>query len=217
MHDFYQLNIMTLTSDLEQFKHNTQRLMDASEVGDLDAVTRLIPVSDPKAKDSAALRLAARNGHLEYVKLLIPVSEPKINSSDSLLWAAVGGHTAIVKLLIPVSDPKANDSQALQFAASNGILECVKLLVPHSDPKARNSTALKWALRSDADNIGCVKFLLPYSDYNFVLTNTVLLDSERQLLQQCVDEYEAVQQQKRLQTRVEPCLKQASHHTKRKM
>ena len=94
MHDFYQLNIMTLsseTSDLQQVKHNTQRLMDASEVGDLDAVKRLIPVSDPKSKDSAALRLAARNGHLERVKLLIPVSEPKINSSDSLLWAAFLG------------------------------------------------------------------------------------------------------------------------------
>jgi hypothetical protein len=52
----------------------------------------LIPVSDPKAYNSFALRLAANNGHTEIVKLLIPVSDCKDVDSDALRWAASNGH-----------------------------------------------------------------------------------------------------------------------------
>jgi ankyrin repeat protein len=50
--------------------------------------------------------LAATKGHLEIVKLLIPVSDPKAGGSYALRLAAENGHLEIVKLLIPVSDPE---------------------------------------------------------------------------------------------------------------
>ena len=76
--------------------------------------------ADPKAYDSEALLVAARQGHLAIVKLLLPVSDQKALESLALRWAARHGHLAIVKLLLPVSDPKAYESAALRWAARNG-------------------------------------------------------------------------------------------------
>lgn len=100
--------------------------------------------------------------------------------------------------------------------AKNGHIEIVKLLIPFSDVKAIDSIALKWALRSDIGNIECVKLLIPHSDYNLVLMDTSLSNSERQLLQHCVNEYEVMQQQERLQASIEPLLNE-QHSAKRKM
>ena len=67
------------------------------------------------------------------MKILIPVSDPKADDSAALMYAAENGHYKCVKLLIPVSDPKADDSAALIYAAENVHYECVKLLIPVSD------------------------------------------------------------------------------------
>ena len=121
-----------------------EQLVEAAKNGDLHAVRQLLGEgTDPKAHDSQALRMAAKNGHPECVRLLIPVSDPKANDSWALYWAAANGHTACVELLIPVSAPKATNSWALRLAAIHGHTDCVRLLIPVSDPKARNS----WALR----------------------------------------------------------------------
>jgi ankyrin repeat protein len=58
----------------------------------------LLPVSDPKACNSSALRWAANNGHLEIVKLFLPVSDPKADYSEALRRATENGHLEIVKL-----------------------------------------------------------------------------------------------------------------------
>lgn len=223
--------------------YNTQLLVQASQKGDVETVKRLLPISIPKSNDNSAFRIAATFGHLEIVKLLLPVSNPKANDSEALRQASYNGYTEIVKLLIPVSDPQAEDNFSLFWAARKGYFDIVKLLIPVSDPQAADSLALEWAatfghanivealipvsnpndydkaLLCAAENecIECIKLLLPYSNYNLVLTTPVLLHSERQLLQHCIDVYEAVQQQKRLETSIEPCLQHASHHTKRKM
>lgn len=113
---------------------NTELLIEAAKQGNLDEVRRLIPLSDPKANDSLALRMAAQNGHIECVELLIPVSDPKAKDSYALRWAAQNGHVQCVELLVPISDPKADHSFALQSAVENGHTPCVDLLYPVSEP-----------------------------------------------------------------------------------
>ena len=120
-----------MKSDLDE------KLAHAAYMGSPAEMERLIAEgADPKADDSEALRLAARNGHLECVKLLIPHSDPATNDSAALRWAANYGHLECVKLLIPYSDPKADGSAALRRAAEEGHLECVRELIPYSDPEA---------------------------------------------------------------------------------
>jgi hypothetical protein len=53
-------------------------LADAAARGDAAEVKRLIPLGNPRAWDSAALRWAAYKGHAECVLLLAPVSEPGV-------------------------------------------------------------------------------------------------------------------------------------------
>lgn len=87
----------------KKIRDNTNLLFRASQHGDLDDVQRLLPLSDPKARGSEALSLAAANGHTECVKLLIPVSNPNDRYSLALQYAVMHKHIDIIKLLIPVS------------------------------------------------------------------------------------------------------------------
>lgn len=96
------MNIQQLNQ--EQIQHNTSLLIEASKRGDIDKVQQLIPVSDPKSRNSLALITAAADGYTEIVKLLIPVCDPKSNNSLALFAALKEGHTEIIKLLVPVSD-----------------------------------------------------------------------------------------------------------------
>ncbi len=83
--------------------------------------------ADPKANDSRALRMSARNGHLEMVKLLLPVSDPEADDSLALRWAAENGHLEIVELLLPHSD-HAKPLNDQGFVASSGcdlLLSCL--------------------------------------------------------------------------------------------
>ena len=98
---------------------NDHKLIEAATIGDTEEVQRLIPISDPKALDSRALRWAVHNGHAECVKLLIPVSDPKVLDSEALRWAAHNGHTECVKLLIPVSDLKVVNKLGLEISIAN--------------------------------------------------------------------------------------------------
>ena len=99
----------------------------------MNQVKRLIPVSDPKASNSLALRRAATLGYIDIVEFLIPFSDPKAKHSEALSRAAMYGHTDIVQLLLPVSDPRAKDSEALQLAAKYGNVDIINLLLPVSD------------------------------------------------------------------------------------
>lgn len=114
---------------------NTDReLVEAAKNGDVERVRRLLPVSDPKAGKSFALRLAAVNGHEECVRLLLPGSDPKAEDSQALRLAAGNGHEECVRLLLPHSDPNAENYKALRWAAENGHVECVKHLLAQSAP-----------------------------------------------------------------------------------
>ena len=125
---------LTFQEIIEVLMDKNEALRWAARKGHKEIVELLLPLSDPKAKNSEALREAAMNGHKEIVELLIPVADPKANDSEALYWAACSGHKEIVELLIPVADPKANDSEALYWAACSGRKEIVELLIPVSDP-----------------------------------------------------------------------------------
>ena len=112
---------------------HTQFLILASDYGRLEIIKDLIPISDPKANDSEALRNAANYGFKDCVKALIPVSDPKANDSEALRNAAFKGHVEIVNTLIPISDPKANHSEALIDASRNEDFPCMMALIPHSN------------------------------------------------------------------------------------
>ncbi|XGB23551.1 ankyrin repeat domain-containing protein [Streptomyces sp. II-2-2-2] len=104
----------------------------AAEEGLLNVVRKLVPLTEPRAKNSMALVCAARAGHREAVKLLLPVSDALAEHSAALYEASACGHADVVKLLIPHSDPYDKDSRALAKAAHEGHLRVVKLLLPVS-------------------------------------------------------------------------------------
>lgn len=146
---------------MSHIEDNTELLIQAAEKGDATEVQRLIPLSNPKNSDFAALRYAAAFGHTECVKLLIPVSDPGSETCYALHWAARGGHAQCVELLIPNTHPK-NGNIALRAAAESGHPECVKLLIPIGNPKDYNSLALQLAALSG--HTPCVELLYPVSD-----------------------------------------------------
>ena len=51
----------------------------AARYGHLDVIKRLVPLCDPKACDSMALREAAECGHLSVVEYLLPISDRFLN------------------------------------------------------------------------------------------------------------------------------------------
>lgn len=59
--------------------------------------------ADPRALNSCALGLAAGNGWIEAVVRLLPLSDPAANRSWALQQACLGGHEAVVEALWAVS------------------------------------------------------------------------------------------------------------------
>lgn len=153
---------------------NTLALIDAADSGQLDIVQALIPVSDPKAENSEALRLAALGGHLDVVRALIPVSDPKADHSVALASATASGSLAVVRELIPVCDPKDHGSAALRQAAECGHLDIVRELIPVSDLGYGDDAVEAAASNGHAD---VVRALLPVcnpeTDYVLVLVAAV--------------------------------------------
>ena len=87
-------------------------LMDAIDMGDIEAARVLLPASDPGART--------------------------LTGGTALIHAAESGNADAIRLLIPVSDLNARDDQgrnALQAAALNGAAECARALLPGSDAK----------------------------------------------------------------------------------
>lgn len=125
---------------MSYIEDNTRLLMYAAVRGDAVEVQRLIPISDPKAKNSEALHSAAIYGHARCVELLLPVSDLQadgdygFDGDYGLQMAARNGHSQCVELLIPIVNPKANNSYALCVAVRHGHTQCVELLYPVSEP-----------------------------------------------------------------------------------
>lgn len=119
--------------------------MVAARDGHTDKVRRLIPISDPKSNDSAALYWAAANGHAECVRLLAPVSDANSDEASPLFKSAQRGYQECVQLLLPATDP-IHYSRALDFAAMEGEAACVKILMSVVNTDER-SNALRTASR----------------------------------------------------------------------
>ncbi|MBL8297755.1 MAG: hypothetical protein JNN30_05335 [Rhodanobacteraceae bacterium] len=141
-------------------KELNQALVMAAEMGHVAAVHELIPVSEPKAHGSSALRAAAHNGHLGVLCELIPVSDPQAYESSALCGAAMRGNLDAVRVLIPVSNARA--SQALLRATQSGHIATVRELIPVSDPMAEESRALRSAARLGYSDL--VRELAPVND-----------------------------------------------------
>lgn len=173
--------------------------------GHTDIVERLISLGAPNAEYEKALWLAVEMGNFDIVKMLVGVCNPKSDNSYALQLAAREGFLDIVTLLLPLTDPLANDSLALKWATNKENIEIVKLLLPVSNPQANKSRALLSAVQNQ--NKELVRILLPVSDYVSVLKRSDIQDSPRDciLLQQCIDEYEALQQKIRLTDALTAC------------
>lgn len=167
---------------------NSKLLIQASFMGDIQAVKRLLPVSDPKFRDSSALWWAAENGHTEIVELLIPVSDPNAEKggSNPLGWAAENGNIECVKLLIPVSDATSNDNFALRLAAEYEHKEIIQLL-------------------------------LPVSDYKQAVLYMTSQNRSTTLLTQCIEEYESQLLQQKLTAELQSVADIKQSNEKRKM
>lgn len=166
-------------------------------------------------KEHSTLQEAAIHGDSERTKELISVYDPKANDSYALRLAAEHGQIECVKLLIPVSDPKAKDSEALLMAVRYGYEDIVKLLIPVSDPKANDSMALTWAVRFGYKQ--CILPLIPVSDLSWVFNN-LNKSAQKELLHQCIEEYEITQQHNRLEEQIASATNKTSVATnKRKL
>lgn len=164
MHQIHQAGT---NNDLELIKRLTATLplplsfhplVHAAQNGQLEIVKYLIPLCDPKAKNSLALRIAVQNGWIDVVKVLMPVSDIKAEKSSALIMASGKGFVEIVKELLPHSSPKAQKSRALGAAVQMGHHTCVELLYPVSHPLAAlkqlqfrfPNRPEKWQLLEDA-------------------------------------------------------------------
>lgn len=157
-------------------------LVLAAQNGQLEMVEYLIPLCDPKAKNSLALRMAVQNGWLEVVKVLMPVSDIKAEKSTALILASAKGFGEIVKELLPQSSPKAQNSRALGAAVQHGHPACVELLYPVSHPIA--------ALKK-------LKFRFPNRPEKWqVLEDLMQSERQRKLLQKVVGKPDATHTKK---------------------
>lgn len=148
------------------------QLVACADAGNLAGIERLLAqgaagcadlpsyACNPKAENSMALRMAAKNGHHECVKLLIPVSNPA-NCFSALAAAASWGRLECVVLLLPFSDESADFSSALFLAISGGHIDCAQALIPALGPKDSFNSLAFAAFHGHVEG---VKLLIPISD-----------------------------------------------------
>lgn len=170
--------------------YDSWALLLATEMGQLDMIKRLVPVSDlPNCLE--CVLVAAAEGHVEcleylvqYIEndrighralvraviknqdeclsVLLPFVDATLNDSEALFHSITGLNSSCFELLLPHSDPKAYHSRPLRAAARQGKTDFVELLIPLSDPKACDSEALRLAALRGFQQT--VKALLPFSD-----------------------------------------------------
>lgn len=137
-----------------------------------EAVALLIPLTDPAADNSAALRLAVASrprpfsswdDREECVRALLCVSDATVFNSEPLRSEIEGAmQPEVIQMLLSASDAKAGHSGALRAAARRGDPEILALLLPASDPEASQSDALMLAAK--LGHAECVELLLSASN-----------------------------------------------------
>ena len=131
-----------------------------------EAVARLIPLTDPAADNSAALRLAVASrprsscaDREACVRALLSVSDATVFNSEPLRSEIEGAmQPEVIQMLLSASDAKAAHSSALRSAARRGDPDVLALLLPVSDPEASQSDALMLAAK--LGHAECVELLL---------------------------------------------------------
>lgn len=165
---------MTTDNSLEL---NSNALTVAARDGDLEAVRRLLPISDPSVYDYLPVTWAARYGYTEILQELIPVSQIERPGAlaSLMLWTAFEGHTECLNVLTPYTATIEVDLNAVfKQAAIYGRVGILETLVPLVDPKYNHSQALTYAVmhrKSEA-----VEFLRPLSDIEGIDATQVLLE-----------------------------------------
>ena len=90
------------------------------------------------------------------MRLLLSRSDPKARDSEALRWAACNGHAECVRLLLPVSDPNGLECLALLWAAQNGCVECVRLLLPASGTLLQTDRLLDAVIEGGHANVAAL-------------------------------------------------------------
>ena len=129
-------------------------LMLAAEMGNLECLKFLLPLSNPRDHDSQALWRAADNGHVDCVNILLPLSCPP--TYNFALWKTIGsktieptGRIVCVQMLLDAIAQVGGvtvDVNLLVWAVRSQQMECLRLLLKVCDPKSDHSLALCWAL-----------------------------------------------------------------------
>ena len=120
----------------------------------------LIPFSDCRADQSAALYWAASFGHAECVKLLIPFSDCMAANSRALAAAAYGDSEDCLNLLIPVSHPLLDIEGLLDEVIEEGKSYIAQLLIDR-EPRLLDGLDLQLLLDEaiEGENASIVPFL----------------------------------------------------------
>ena len=163
----------------KQIAHNSDLLNQASANGDVDAVKRLIPISNPTANNCQPLLTAVSLGHVEIVQLLLPVSERKAILNLTVGLAIQHNQIAVLGVLLPHIQPEYLEVN-LRFAVIERNIEAIKTLVPYTSKKD-NTEGLRAAVSSIQQEIpkDIVGILLPISNYENVFVNAYDLSPHR--------------------------------------
>lgn len=98
-----QVDMVRVLAQVSQQKTIDDALIAAAINGHYECAKELVAKAS-HAQKSEALGRAALGGHLKLVELLIPVSDPKSKNSKALCYAVLGQHTQCVDVLLGVSD-----------------------------------------------------------------------------------------------------------------
>lgn len=109
------------------------RFTTACKQGWMTSVSTLLRHVNPRANDSAGIRLASRNGHEQVVRALLADgrANPRANTSEAVTWASVKGHVGVVRALLADgrADPRAKDTAAIYWASLKGHEQVVRALL----------------------------------------------------------------------------------------
>lgn len=119
--------------NMNDIETNTNLLIQAAKMGNVEEVQQLIPLSDPKAQRSRALWQALSIPlSVECVKMLIPVSDPQ-DYNDVFFEAVKIGNIPCIEMLMQVANPKYNESEALFWSTEMRNDEIIDILIDVSD------------------------------------------------------------------------------------
>lgn len=145
---------------------NSKALIAAAMMGNLAEVNRLIPISNPKFRESHALYQAVKLDYTDIAAVLIPHSNVNANKGAALSQAIQNRNDVVFDILLPLTKTH-NNCTHLCLAIYYEYIDMVKKLLPVSNVPDDNNRALFSACMYEQWD--CVELLLPLSDYNKVL------------------------------------------------